>query len=43
MASEKAARAGDPPTARLSPEFRERWRTSVWVLINSPEFVFLRE
>jgi hypothetical protein len=38
---EKAARAGDPPTARLTAEFRERMEDVVWALINSPEFVFL--
>jgi hypothetical protein len=41
MESEKAARAGDPPTARLTPEFREQMEDVVWALINSPEFVFL--
>lgn len=41
MESEKAARAGDPPTARLTPEFRERMEDVVWALINSPEFVFV--
>ncbi|WP_406694107.1 DUF1553 domain-containing protein [Singulisphaera sp. Ch08] len=38
---EKAARAGDPPTNRLTVEFRERMEDVVWALINSPEFVFL--
>jgi hypothetical protein len=38
---EKAARAGDPPTPRLTGEFRERMEDIVWALINSPEFVFL--
>ena len=38
---ERAARAGDPPTARLTAEFRERMEDVVWALINSPEFVFL--
>jgi len=38
---ERAARAGDPPTARLQPKFRERMEDIVWALINSPEFVFL--
>jgi hypothetical protein len=38
---ERAARAGDPPTARLTPEFRERMEDVVWALINSPEFVFV--
>jgi len=38
---EKAARAGDPPTPRLTAEFRERMEDVVWALINSPEFVFV--
>jgi hypothetical protein len=38
---EKAARAGDPPTTRLTGEFRERMEDVVWALLNSPEFVFL--
>jgi hypothetical protein len=38
---EKEARAGDPPTKRLAPEFRERMEDIVWALINSPEFVYL--
>jgi hypothetical protein len=38
---EKAARAGDPPTGRLTVAFRERMEDIVWALINSPEFVFL--
>jgi hypothetical protein len=38
---EKAARAGDPPTARLTGAFRERMEDIVWALINSPEFIFL--
>jgi hypothetical protein len=41
LESEKAARAGDPPTARLTPAFRERMEDVVWALINSPEFVFV--
>ncbi|HEX8203189.1 MAG TPA: DUF1553 domain-containing protein, partial [Isosphaeraceae bacterium] len=41
MEGEKAARAGDLPTARLTPEFRERMEDIVWALINSPEFVFV--
>ncbi len=38
---EKAARAGEPPTNRLHPEFRERMEDILWALINSPEFVFV--
>jgi hypothetical protein len=38
---EKAARAGDPPTVRLTVEFRERMEDIVWALTNGPEFVFI--
>jgi hypothetical protein len=38
---EKAARAGDPPTTRLTGGFRERMEDIVWALVNSPEFVFV--
>jgi len=41
LESEKAARAGDPPTDRLTPAFRERMEDVVWALLNSPEFVFV--
>lgn len=32
---------GDPPTQRLTPEWRERAEDFVWTLLNSPEFVFV--
>jgi len=32
---------GDPPTARLTSDWRERAEDFVWTLINSPEFVFV--
>jgi hypothetical protein len=38
---ERAARAGDPPTTRLTGAFRERMEDIVWALVNSPEFVFV--
>lgn len=38
---EKAAQAGDPPTRRLTREWRERLEDVVWALVNSPEFVFV--
>jgi Protein of unknown function (DUF1553)/Protein of unknown function (DUF1549) len=38
---ERVVRRGDPPTGRLTPAFRERMEDVVWVLVNSPEFVFL--
>jgi hypothetical protein len=41
LENEKAARAGDPPTNRLTPAFRERMEDIVWALLNSPEFVFV--
>lgn len=41
MEMEKLARAGEPPTKRLTAEFRERMEDVLWVLINSPEFVFV--
>jgi len=38
---ERAARAGDPPTTRLTKDWRERFEDAVWTLLNSPEFVFV--
>ncbi|MGE3803780.1 MAG: DUF1549 and DUF1553 domain-containing protein [Gemmataceae bacterium] len=38
---ERLARAGDPPTKRLQPEWRERMEDMIWTLLNSPEFVFV--
>jgi hypothetical protein len=35
------ARAGDPPTDRLEPDWRERMEDMLWVLVNSPEFLFI--
>ena len=32
---------GDPPTARLAPDWRERAEDALWALINSPEFQFI--
>lgn len=39
---EEEARLGDPPSARIRNEYRERVEDIVWVLLNSPEFVFVR-
>jgi hypothetical protein len=41
LEEERAARAGDPPTQRLTPGFRERIEDVVWALFNSPEFIFI--
>ena len=38
---EREARAGDPPTDRLNPAWRERMEDAVWAVVNSPEFVFV--
>lgn len=38
---EKEVLAGDPPTVRLTTDWRERLEDMVYVLINSPEFVWL--
>ncbi len=34
-------RQGDPPTEKLDPDWRKRMEDMVWVLLNSPEFVFV--
>jgi hypothetical protein len=41
MEVEKAVRAGDPPTVRLTDDWRRRYEDLLWGLFNSPEFVFL--
>ena len=38
---EKRVLAGDPPTNRLRPEWRERLEDVVYALVNSPEFIFV--
>jgi uncharacterized protein DUF1553 len=38
---ERAMRNGDPPTAKLDSNWRERMEDMVWALVNSPEFVFV--
>ena len=38
---ERAVLAGDPPTARLESNWRERMEDMAWALFNSPEFVFV--
>jgi hypothetical protein len=37
---EAAARAGDPPTDRLDPDWRSRLEDVLWAVLNSSEFVF---
>jgi len=37
---EKEVRRGDPPTVLLEKSWRERAEDMIWVLINSPEFMF---
>lgn len=41
LEEEKRVRAGDPPTQRLTPNWRERAEDVLWVLVNSPEFIWL--
>ena len=41
VAEEAEVRAGDPPTARLTPAFREAYEDWVWALLNSPDFLFI--
>ena len=38
---EKQAKAGDPPSQRLTDDWRKRMEDVVWALMNSPEFVFV--
>ena len=33
--------AGDPPSARLADDWRERYEDLIWALVNSPEFPFV--
>lgn len=41
LAAEKQARAGDPPTVRLTDDFRTALEDVLWSLVNSPEFVLV--
>ncbi|MBI5768134.1 MAG: DUF1553 domain-containing protein [Verrucomicrobia bacterium] len=38
LEEEAAARRGDPPTARLAPEWRRRCEDVLWALLNAPEW-----
>jgi hypothetical protein len=41
LARQKELEKGDPPTAQLSPAWRERAEDMVWAIMNSPEFVWI--
>lgn len=41
LALEREVRAGDPPTPRLRPAWRERAEDMIWSLMLSPEFAYL--
>ena len=41
LAAEKRVAQGEPPTARLTSDFRERVEDALWALINSPEFILI--
>jgi hypothetical protein len=41
MEAERLAREGEPPTVRLTTDFRERMEDALWSLLSSPEFVFV--
>ena len=41
LVAERVVRAGDPPTRRLTADWRKRMEDAVWALVNSPEFVFV--
>lgn len=38
LAEEAAARRGNPPTARLDPEWRSRFEDVLWAMLNAPEW-----
>ncbi|QDT18225.1 DUF1553 domain-containing protein [Alienimonas californiensis] len=37
----KQVEAGDPPSARLTDDWRQRYEDVLWALLNSPEFPFV--
>ena len=41
MEAQRRALAGEPASAHLAPEWRERFEDMVWALFNSPEFLFV--
>lgn len=38
----RRARAGNPPTNHLTPEWRNRFEDVLWAILNSPEWVYLK-
>ena len=38
---QRAVEQGDPPTARLAADWRERMEDMIWTLMTTPEFVYL--
>lgn len=41
LEEERRVRAGDPPSKQLNSNWRQRAEDVLWVLINSPEFIWL--
>lgn len=41
LEAERLVREGEPPTVRLTEDFRKRVEDALWCLINTPEFVFV--
>ena len=41
LESQRLVARGEPPTARLTNDFRERVEDVLWALINTPEFVVI--
>lgn len=40
LEAQKVVARGEPPTARLTADFRERVEDLLWALVNAPEFMF---
>ena len=41
LAIEKEVQSGDPPTTSLTADWRERMEDMIWVLLVSPEFIYV--
>jgi hypothetical protein len=41
LEEEAAARRGDPPTARLDSDWRQRFEDVIWALLNAPEWTHI--